>query len=75
MSLGNGIAYLYSFEILDNSDRLWSLIGLDFETGEEVIRIPTGTGVAYNNNWASIAIAPNGDTYVGTRQGFLKVTN
>ena len=73
LSLGNGIAYFYSFELVDNGDRLWSLVGLDFETGKEVIRIPTGTGIAYNNNWASIAIAPNGDTYVGTRQGLLKI--
>ena len=75
LSLGNGIAYFYSFNPLENGDRLWALVGLDFETGKEVVRIPTGTGVAYNNNWASIAIAPNGDTYVGTRQGFLKVGN
>ncbi len=73
LSLGNGIAYFYSFEILANGDRLWSLVGLDFDTGKEVIRVPTGTGIAYNNNWASIAIAPNGETYVGTRQGLLKV--
>lgn len=73
MSLGNGIAYFYSFDLLENGDRLWALIGLDYETGKEVARIPTGTGVAYNNNWASIAIAPNGDTYVGTREGLLRL--
>lgn len=75
MSLGNGIVYFYSFNLLENGDRLWALVGLDFETGKEVVRIPTGTGVAFNNNWASIAIAPNGDTYVGTREGFLKIEN
>lgn len=73
LSLGNGIAYFYSFDLLDNGDRLWSLVGLDFETGKEVVRVPTGTGEAFNNNWASIAIAPNGDTWVGTRQGVLKI--
>lgn len=73
LSLGNGIAYLYSFDLLENGDRLWSLVGLDFETGREAVRIPTGTGVAYNNNWASIAIAPNGDTYIGTRQGLIQI--
>ena len=72
LSLGNGIAYFYSFDLLDNGDRLWSLVGLDFETGREVIRVPTGTGQAFNNNWASIAIAPNGDTWVGTREGVLR---
>lgn len=73
LSLGNGIAYFYSFDLLENGDRLWSLVGLDFETGQEVVRVPTGTGMGYNNNWSSIAIAPNGDTYVGTRQGLLKI--
>ena len=73
LSLGNGIAYFYSFDLLENGDRLWSLVGLDFETGKEVVRIPTGTGEAFNNNWASIAIAPNGNTWVGTREGVLKI--
>ena len=73
LSLGNGIAYFYTFELLDNGDRLWSLVGLDFETGKEVVRFPTGTGIGYNNNWASIAIAPNGDTYIGTRQGIVQI--
>jgi len=73
LSLGNGIAYLYSFDLLENGDRLWSLVGLDFETGEEAIRVPTGTGEGYNNNWASIAIAPNGDTYIGTRHGIVQI--
>jgi len=73
LSLGNGIAYFYSFDLLENGDRLWSLVGLDFESGLEVLRIPTGTGEAFNNNWASIAIAPNGDTWVGTREGVLKI--
>lgn len=73
LSLGNGIAYFYSFDLLENGDRKWALVGLDFETGSEVVRIPTGTGEAYNNNWASIAIAPNGDTYVGTRRGIIQI--
>lgn len=75
LSLGNGVAYFYSFDLLDNGDQLWSLVGLDFETGEEVVRVPTGTGVAFNNNWSSIAIAPNGDTYIGTRNGVLKIVD
>lgn len=72
-SLGNGISYFYSFDLLENGDRLWSLVGLDFETGEEAICVPTGTGEGFNNNRASIAIAPNGDTYIGTRHGLIQV--
>ena len=75
LSLGNGIAYFYSFDLRENGDRLWALVGLDYETGKEVLRIPTGINEAFNNNWASIAIAPSGDTYIGTRKGFVQIRN
>ena len=74
LSLASGIAYFYSFDLLENGDRLWALVGLDFETGKEVVRIPTGTGEAFNNNWASIAISPNDETYIGTRKGLVKIS-
>ncbi len=73
LSAGNGIAYFYSFELDANSMRHWSVIGLDFATGREVQRVPTGSGESYNNNWSSIAIAPNGEIYIGTRRGFVQV--
>ena len=74
LSSANGIAYFYSFDPTDDGDQLWSLVGLDFETGKEIVRIPTGVGDGFNNNWASIAIAPDGETtYVGSMGGTIQI--
>ena len=73
LSLGSGIAYFYSFDLTQAGTPLWALVGLNFQTGEEVVRIPTGTGTAYNNNWSSIGIDQDGLVYVGTREGFLQI--
>ena len=45
----------------------------DFETGEEVYRIFTGTGKRYNNNWAPITLAPDGTAYIGVLNGIVQV--
>lgn len=77
LSAANGIAYFYSFnaardeagkEVTD-----WAIVGLDFRTGREVLRIPTGRGQPWDNNWASISIAPGGTLYVGASQGMIQV--
>jgi sugar lactone lactonase YvrE len=74
LSLGNGIAYFYSFDWKPGQDAPdWSLAGLDFATGKQVLKVPTGRGSAWDNNWSEIAIAPNGDLYVGSPRGMIQV--
>lgn len=77
LSAANGIAYFYTFDIGKGADGNpvpdWSIAGLDFRTGKLVVKIPTGRGKAFNNNWASMSIAPNGDFYAGTTGGVVQV--
>jgi hypothetical protein len=74
LSLGNGIAYFYSFDWKPGQEAPdWSLAGLDFATGKQVLKVPTGRGSAWDNNWSEIAIAPNGDLYVGSPRGMIQV--
>lgn len=49
------------------------LTGIDFETGETVFQQLTGTGMAYDNNWAPITLGPNGCAYVGTLRGLVQI--
>ena len=51
----------------------WSIVGLDFKTGKKVIRIPTGQGRAFDNNWASLSIGPDGSLYAGMTGGVVQV--
>lgn len=77
LSAGNGIAYFYSFAPMTSEDgrvtQTWSIVGLDFRTGRQVIKIPTGQGRSFDNNWASMSIAPNGDFYAGMTGGLVQV--
>jgi len=74
MSLDSGLIYLYTK--YPRSDRFdpWYFTAVDFETGETVFRVLTGTGTGYNNNYAPIAIGPSGGTaYVGTLGGLISI--
>lgn len=77
LSAASGIAYFYSFDLARDADgkqvQDWSIVGLDFRTGRQVIKIPTGRGRPFDNNWASMSIAPNGDFYAGMTGGLVQV--
>jgi hypothetical protein len=77
LSAANGIAYFYNFDLVKGADgketQDWSIVGLDFKTGKQVIKIPTGRGRKFDNNWASMSIAPNGDFYAGVTGGLVQV--
>lgn len=77
LSAANGIAYYYSFDLAKDAagkqTHDWSIVGLDFKTGKEVIRIPTGRGRAFDNNWASLSIGPDGSLYAGMTGGVVQV--
>lgn len=51
----------------------WYLTAVDFRTGERRWRTLTGTGPAYDNNWAPITIGPDGTAYAGVFNGIVAV--
>ena len=69
LSLATGLVYTYT-KTTGASDP-WYLTALDFRTGRTVYRQLAGTGVGYNNNYAGIALARDGDEYVGTLGGIV----
>lgn len=73
LSQKTGIAYYYSFDLDKTGKQHWSIVGLDYMTGKLVQKIPTGTGLAWDNNWSSLAIGPDGSLYAGTTRGLLQV--
>ncbi len=74
LSIGNGLVYLYtrSDDTLD-SIMAWYLTAIDFETGDTVYKIFTGTGMQYNNSYGPITIGPDGTAYVGVFNGIIAV--
>jgi len=59
LSLGNGLAYMYG-KGASCPTTTWHFTALDFRTGETVYRVPTGTGLGYNNWQGSLFLHPDG---------------
>ena len=53
----------------------WSWVGLSARTGERLFKVPSGTGLLANNNYAGIAIGPDGTAYLGTTGGVRALRN
>lgn len=74
LSIGNGIVYLYT-RLNDTPDSVlaWYLTAVDFNTGETLYKIFTGTGMLYNNTYGPITIGPDGTAYIGVFNGIVAV--
>ena len=59
LSLGNGLVYMYG-KGESCPVTTWHFTAVDFATGETVYRMPTGTGLGYNNWQGSLFIHPDG---------------
>ena len=78
LSTGNGLVYLYTREINDDIPSravAWYLTAIDFETGETVYKVFTGTGKNWNNSYGPITIGPNGTAYVGVFNGLISISD
>ncbi len=73
LSTANGLLYFYEKEPNALGVDAWYLTAVDFRTGERRWRTLTGTGPAYDNNWAPITIGPDGTAYAGVFNGIVAV--
>lgn len=73
LSTANGLLYFYEKEPNALGIDAWYLTAVDFRTGERRSRTLTGTGPAYDNNWAPITIGPDGTAYAGVFNGIVAV--
>ena len=75
LSLANGLVYVYTKEPRDDGNDGWYLTAIDFDTGQTVYKRLAGEGLGFNNNYAPITLAPNGDAYVGVLGGLVRLSD
>lgn len=74
VSEANGLIYLYTRDESNPADlHAWYFTAVDFQTGELVYKLLTGTGWLFNNHYGSISIGPDGAAYVGIMGGLVKI--
>ena len=78
LSAGNGLVYVYTRvqnEDIPEKTVAWYFTAIDFETGETVYKVLTGTGRNWNNSYGPITIGLNGTAYVGVFNGLVSITD
>lgn len=73
VSLSTGLIYTYTKRPRWDTVDAWYLTGIDFCTGQTRFRKLAGLGPGYNNNYAPVSLAPDGDAYVGVIGGLVRL--
>ncbi|WP_028475842.1 hypothetical protein [Nocardia sp. CNY236] len=71
LSLATGLIYTYTKGTQISDPWYWT--ALDFRTGEMVWKQLSGTGFGFNNNYAGIALGPDGTAYLGATGGLISL--
>jgi hypothetical protein len=71
LSTRTGLIYTYTRN--PGADAPWAWTAISWRTGRTVFTVPAGAGVLGNNNYAGIAIGPDGDAYLGTIGGISEL--
>jgi len=78
-SLGNGLLYAYTkpakINGVTNLFDAWYFTAIDIRTGKTAWSRLTGTGIQWNNHYASIYLGPDGAAYIATLAGLVRVTD
>ncbi len=74
ISTGNGLIYTYTRPV-DASAQGYYWTALDWRSGKTQWMKYAGSGLSYNNNYAGIAIGPDGTAYLAVTGGILKLSD
>ncbi|WP_183099311.1 hypothetical protein [Nocardioides pelophilus] len=74
-SLGNGLVYAYTKPVRNDLIDAWYLTAIDIRTGKVAWSRLTGTGIQWNNHYASIYLGPDGTLYVATVAGLIRLAD
>jgi hypothetical protein len=72
-SLGNGLVYAYTKPPRADKLDAWYLTAIDIRTGKTAWSRLTGTGIQWNNHYASIYLGPDGAAYIATLAGLVRM--
>jgi hypothetical protein len=72
LSTSTGLIYTYTRDpstVPGSQPYFWTAISA--RTGATVFKVYSGNGLGFNNNYAGLAIGPNGTAYLGVTGGIV----
>ena len=71
LSARTGLIYTYTQDPDPAGTQRWSWTAIDFRTGRTVWKQLAGTGAIFNNNYAGLALGPDGTAYLAVLGGLV----
>jgi len=75
MSTKTGLIYTYSRPEDPSGNQGYFWTAIDYKTGETVWSKYAGSGLVYNNNYAGLALGPDGTAYLGVIGGLISLSD
>jgi hypothetical protein len=69
--LSDKTGLIYAYE--QSAPNVWFWVAIDAHTGRTVWRKYAGSGLAFNNNYAGVALGPDGTAYLGVIGGVVRL--
>jgi hypothetical protein len=69
LSTRTQLVYAYTQDANTSGGQTWSWVAISARNGRTVFKRPAGDGLVANNNYAGLALGPNGTAYLGTVGG------
>ena len=74
-SAETGLIYTYTKPKGPGAVDRWYWTAMDYRTGKVVYSQLAGTGIAFNNNYASLYLSPSGMGFVGVTGGIVRISD
>lgn len=71
LSTKTGLIYTYTRDAAPAGGQPWFWTAIDARTGRTAYKVYAGSGLSFNNNYAGLALGPNGTAYLGTIGGIV----
>jgi hypothetical protein len=73
LSTKTGLIYAYERADAPAGEQPWFWVAIDARTGATVWKRYAGSGLSFNNNYAGLALGPDGSAYLGVIGGLLRL--
>ena len=73
LSTKTGLLYTYTRDEAPMGEQPYFWTAISAHTGKTVFKVYAGSGLSFNNNYAGIAIAPDGTAYLGVTGGIVRL--
>ncbi|MEA2306614.1 MAG: hypothetical protein QOH43_3894 [Solirubrobacteraceae bacterium] len=73
LSTRTGLVYSYTRDDDPNGTQPWFWTAIDATTGKTAFKRYAGSGLAFNNNYAGLALGADGSAYLGTTSGIQRL--